>query len=138
MGDRLSIGHARRETSVRGSRRTDARYHSWRWRKLSARVLKRDGYRCRIVPGCEVRATVADHVDPVYPGMPDAEFFDASRLRAACGPHNLWRGLAARAEAREGGRFFKGSETARLRRDSLSPRTSVMTRDYTKGPSGAR
>ena len=127
----LAYGQRPVPTKGRAGRRTDDRYHTARWRKLSAHVLKRDGYRCRIVVGCDVRATVADHVDPVYAGMPDAAFYDEARLRAGCGPHNLWRGLVARQEAREGRSLGQG-QSARLRRDHLSPRTSVVTGDYTR------
>lgn len=73
---------------------TDRRYRWARWRTVRLRVLERDGHRCRIVLGCREPGTVADHIHPVYPGMPDAEFFDLLNLRAACQGHNIARGFA--------------------------------------------
>ena len=74
----------------------DKRYGLARWRKVRLRVLVRDGYRCRIAPDCLEPATVADHIEPVHPGMADSLFFDPRNLRAACRPHNLDRGKVAR------------------------------------------
>jgi hypothetical protein len=74
----------------------DKRYGTARWRKVRLRVLMRDAYRCRIAPGCPERATVADHIEPVYAGMPDSLFFDPRNLRAGCRQHNIARGVAAR------------------------------------------
>lgn len=35
------------------------------WARISALVLKRDGYECQLrLPGCTGRATTADHVTP--------------------------------------------------------------------------
>jgi hypothetical protein len=73
----------------------DRRYGLARWTKVRLRVLVRDAWRCRIVPGCTRPATVADHIEPVYPGMPDSLFFDPRNLRAACRDHNIARGFAA-------------------------------------------
>jgi hypothetical protein len=80
-------------------RSTDRRYRTQRWRRLREAVLRRDGYACRVVAGCQARATVADHVSPVYPGMPDDEFFDPRNLRASCRRHNLARGFAAQLDS---------------------------------------
>ena len=74
--------------------RDDRRYKTQRWRQGRLRVLNRDLWICRVVAGCPVRATVADHVLPVYPGMPDALFFGMGNLRAACHGHNKARGFA--------------------------------------------
>ena len=89
------------------------RYGTYRWKQLRLQVLRRDHYVCRVVPGCVRRATVADHVNPVYPGMSDAEFHDPANLRAACGPHNLWRGLDQREAERQGGgtRMLRGQSS---------------------------
>jgi hypothetical protein len=65
-----------------------------RWKRTRLRVLNRDLWICRVVPGCPVRATVADHVVPVYQGMPDFLFFGLGNLRAACQGHNKARGFA--------------------------------------------
>ena len=74
---------------------SDRRYKSPRWRRVRLRVLARDAYRCRIVPGCDAHANVADHIQPVYPGMPDSLFFDPRNLRAGCRRHNVARGFAS-------------------------------------------
>jgi 5-methylcytosine-specific restriction endonuclease McrA len=87
----------------------DRRYGLKRWQKLRLRILNRDNWVCRIVVGCTTRATIADHIIPVYPGMPDREFFDPNNLRAACRDHNLARAAAAK----------------------LEPAASVETKDYT-------
>lgn len=92
---------------------TDKRYGTMRWRRLAKAVLNRDMHRCRIVPGCPVTATVADHIQPVFVGMPDALFYDPRNLRASCKRHNLRRGVAAR--------FVRETEG----RDTV-------TRDYTR------
>lgn len=76
----------------------DKRYGSRRWRDTAKAVLARDLYVCRIAPGCSNRATVADHVLEVYPGMPDHLFFGMENLRAGCKDHNILRGKAARLE----------------------------------------
>jgi hypothetical protein len=82
-------------------RRTeDRRYGNRRWKRVRLRVLARDGYRCQVEDGCPMRATVADHVDPVGPHTTDAEFYDEVGLRAACMMHNVWRARLERA--REG------------------------------------
>jgi 5-methylcytosine-specific restriction endonuclease McrA len=81
----------------------DKRYGTARWRKLRLRVLQRDAYRCRIVPDCPHPATVADHIEPVHAGMPDALFFDPRNLRAACRGHNIDRGKVARFLRETGG-----------------------------------
>lgn len=49
------------------------------WPATRRRILKRDGYRCRIrLPGCKGRATDVDHIDDPTDHRP-------SNLRAACG-----------------------------------------------------
>jgi 5-methylcytosine-specific restriction endonuclease McrA len=69
---------------------TDPRYGSPRWKRLRKAILARDLWRCWAL-NCPVSANVADHIRPTYPGMPDAEFFDPSNLRASCRIHNLAR-----------------------------------------------
>jgi 5-methylcytosine-specific restriction endonuclease McrA len=75
----------------------DRRYGSRRWKATRLRVLHRDLWRC-FVPGCPESASVADHIIPVYPEMPNSLFFDELNLRASCKPHNTARGVAARLE----------------------------------------
>jgi hypothetical protein len=48
-----------------------------------------------IVEGCTTRASVADHILPTYPGMPDTLFFGEGNLRGGCKTHNVARGMAA-------------------------------------------
>ena len=70
----------------------DKRYNSRRWRERTRpRVLRRDLWRCQIVEGCRELGDHVDHINPVYPGMTDAEFYDINNLRAACRLHNLAR-----------------------------------------------
>jgi hypothetical protein len=52
------------------------------------------------VRDCYRPGDVADHIRPVYPGMPDSEFYDWSNLRPSCRRHNLFKGHAE-ALARE-------------------------------------
>ena len=40
---------------------SDPFYRTAQWRKLRVAVLQRDGYRC-VVPACEHRAVVVDHI----------------------------------------------------------------------------
>jgi 5-methylcytosine-specific restriction endonuclease McrA len=61
-------------------------------------VLQRDLYVCRVVEGCAEAATVADHIVPVYPGMPDSLFYSPQNLRAACRRHNIARGFAVQLD----------------------------------------
>jgi len=79
--------------TLRGPR--DRRYGLAQWQNVRRRVLDRDLWRCRVVAGCPTRASVADHIIPAFPGMPDALFFGMANLRAACRRHNLARGFAA-------------------------------------------
>jgi len=80
------------------TRTSDPRYSARRWSKVAKRILRRDGWVCRIVADCPTPATVADHIIPVFPGMPDSLFFGEDNLRAGCRDHNLARGHAARLE----------------------------------------
>jgi 5-methylcytosine-specific restriction endonuclease McrA len=75
----------------------DKRYGTRRWKATRLRVLHRDRWAC-FVPGCGVSASVADHIEPVYPGMPNASFFNEANLRASCRHHNLRRGQVAQFE----------------------------------------
>ena len=83
---------------------TDRRYGLGRWRRLRPRILSRDGYRCRVVPGCGRTANVVDHIEPVTPQMPDSLFFDERNLRASCARHNQARGWKTYAERELRGR----------------------------------
>jgi len=64
-----------------------------------------------VVPGCPKPAQVADHVYPVYAGMPDREFYDERWLRGACYYHNTLRGQQEKAQRELGEvtRSFKGA-----------------------------
>ena len=75
--------------------RTDKRYGTKHWRETAKLVLVRDLYQCYVTT-CEEHGAMADHINPVYPGMPDSEFFDMGNLRASCKRHNWARGVAAR------------------------------------------
>lgn len=68
-----------------------------RWRRVRAAVLARDGYVCRMVEGCEVRASTVDHVVPLVLG---GAMFDPGNLRAACAAHNSSAGAALAGAAR--------------------------------------
>lgn len=76
----------------------DRRYGTRKWRRLAERILVRDRRICRIAPGCPDTATVADHIIPASPSMPDSLFFSERNLRAGCRRHNIARGVAARLE----------------------------------------
>lgn len=115
---------------VAAPRATDRRYHGARWRKLREQILRRDGYRCRIVAGCDLRANVADHVTPVYPGMSDAEFFDPANLRAGCWPHNRARAFEAVARRRVG--LARVGVTPMPRGVRQASTSRVVTGDYTR------
>lgn len=70
----------------------DKRYNSRRWRERTRPlVLRRDLWRCQVVEGCQGFGNNVGHINPVHPGMTDAEFFDINNLRAACRMHNLAR-----------------------------------------------
>jgi len=108
---------ATREISL-PRKREDARYHTNRWKKLAKAILRRDNGVCQVVPGCQTRATIADHIVEVYPGMPDSEFFAPTNLRAACRYHNYARGVVARHD--------------REIRSIKDRPTAVVTKDYTR------
>jgi 5-methylcytosine-specific restriction endonuclease McrA len=75
---------------------TDRRYKTRRWLTVRLQVLNRDLWRCQLAPGCPWPATVADHIEPVTPTMPDWQFYSPSNLQAACRDHNLAKGTADR------------------------------------------
>lgn len=76
---------------------TDKRYGSRRWKRVRLDVLRRDRHSC-FVRSCGAWADACDHIVPVYPGMPDVQFYSADNLRASCRQHNLARGVAARLQ----------------------------------------
>lgn len=75
---------------------SDRRYQTRRWQTVRLRVLRRDLFICRIVEGCTEKATVADHIVPASPAMPDSLFFSEANLRGGCRDHNLARGFASK------------------------------------------
>jgi hypothetical protein len=79
------------------SRSTDPRYHSSRWRR-TAQLVTRHGLASCWATDCYRTANVAGHIRPVYPGMPDAEFYDRSNLRPSCRRHNLLKGFSEALE----------------------------------------
>lgn len=93
----------------RQPRRTDRRYGSKRWLRVSDLVLGRhrrpDRSASPITAACWWPDTawhlaqVADHIEPVYPGMSDADFYGLHNLRPACQAHNKAAGFIA-AQAR--------------------------------------
>lgn len=74
----------------------DKRYGTRRWKRVRPRVLHRDLWAW--AGDCPVSASVADHIIPVFPEMPNGLFFDEMNLRASCRRHNTARGVAARLE----------------------------------------
>ena len=69
--------------STRKGRLRAAGVSGWEYSRQIKRVLERDGYRCYLRgPDCIGRATVADHVVPLYKGGAA----DESNMRAACVP----------------------------------------------------
>ena len=77
------------------------------WRRVRARVLYRDGYRCRMVEGCDAHADTVDHVTPLALG---GAMYDPANLRAACAAHNYGAGaaLSGVASSRDLGRPSRG------------------------------
>lgn len=67
------------------------RVNTRQWRRVRAVVLARDGWVCRMVEGCETRATTVDHVVPLVKG---GAMYEPSNLRAACAAHNSSAGAA--------------------------------------------
>jgi 5-methylcytosine-specific restriction endonuclease McrA len=57
-------------------------YRSQTWKVVRRAVLARDAYQCRIgLPGCQGRATQADHIVSLEVGGAP---FDMGNLQAAC------------------------------------------------------
>jgi hypothetical protein len=126
--------------------KTDPRYGSSKWRRVRLIVLDRDRH-CYVI-SCPERANIADHINPVYQGMPDREFYALTNLRASCKRHNTARGVAARLQREiEGGvapepsrysfgkaAFLRrvGANDAPLANLSPSKRTTVVTADYSR------
>jgi hypothetical protein len=104
----------------------DKRYGTRRWKKVRLGVLHRDLWAC-FVPGCGVSASVADHIIPVYPGMPDGLFFDATNLRASCRRHNTGRGVAARLERELEGMADESTHDRTSRRRDVPTSFSAVT-----------
>jgi hypothetical protein len=62
---------------------------------------------------------VADHIRPVYLGMPNTVFYDRSNLRPSCRRHNLFKGHAENAACDEHD-HAPGLPDADLRNDVLA------------------
>lgn len=69
------------QTPWRGSK-SEAR--GWEWRRIRARVLKRDGHRCT-EPGCP---RVATQVDAIVPSARGGSHVDVDNLRSLCDDHH--------------------------------------------------
>src|SRR5688500_16729080 len=80
----------------------DPRSKTARWKKQRLVVFARDMHRCWVVD-CPNPGNVCDHIDPVYRGMPDSEFYGLHNLRGSCKRHNTARGVAARLERETAG-----------------------------------
>lgn len=76
---------------------TDRRYRSARWRRLRDAVLGVVGGKptalCFWPDSPPHLAQVAHHTRPVYPGMPDLEFYDRGRIVPSCQHHNKAEGF---------------------------------------------
>lgn len=72
----------------------DAPLSRRRFRRVAAFVLARDGHRCRMVDGCDVRATTVDHVVALVDDPARRYAYDPAYLRAACVHHNSSAGAA--------------------------------------------
>lgn len=81
------------------------------WRKIRARVLKRDGHVCQY---CGVEeATTVDHIIPRKAGGTDQD----DNLVAACRRCNLGKG----------GRFFVSAPTPMTPRDVFTPKNDSVS-----------
>ena len=70
----------------------DKRYNSRRWRERTRpRVCVGTCGAARSWRGVRSWGTTSTHINPVYPGMPDHEYYGVDNLRAACRLHNLSR-----------------------------------------------
>jgi 5-methylcytosine-specific restriction endonuclease McrA len=70
--------------------RTSVRGYDSEWRRLSARILERDGHRCQLrLPGCTTLATTVDHTTPLSRG---GARLDTRNLVAACRVCNSRKG----------------------------------------------
>jgi 5-methylcytosine-specific restriction endonuclease McrA len=95
-GDRRPSESTRKLQPQPSGRGKDRRYHHRRWSEIAKAILRRDMYVCRITEGCTERATVADHIIPSSPTMPDSLFFSPANLRAGCRACNLDRAAVQR------------------------------------------
>jgi 5-methylcytosine-specific restriction endonuclease McrA len=90
----------------------DARYSSYKWRKLRAWVRARDLGICKVdLPGCTKIATQVDHVrEPGPPGRGnDHLFWDPANLRASCRHCNISKRNRHRAELARRAEFQRPS-----------------------------
>jgi hypothetical protein len=89
---------------------SDPHYKSQNWKKLRARRLAMDGYRC-IVPGCGQRATTVDHIKRRRDSGADT----LENTRSLCDEHDRSIKEMSDGRRRNGGKLIvKGaSRTAR-------------------------
>ena len=82
----------------RGEMTIDPRYHTQRWQKLRAMVIRRDGGRC-VINGCQVDTTERHrlHVDHIIEVRDGGAFWDETNLQTLCQPHHRAKTLDARA-----------------------------------------
>jgi len=108
---------------------TDKRYRGTRWRKtVRPLILARDKEQCFVL-GCPRRGNVVDHINPVYPGMPDREFYDERNLRASCHKHNTTRGMVANYE-----REIRDGVAIHVHNPLVNRRRSLTARVYNNSP----
>jgi hypothetical protein len=101
------------------TRTEDRRYHGSKWRRL-AKIVVADAWKCW---ACPARATCADHINPVFPGMPDSDFYARRKLRGSCRRHNLQKGHAE-ALKRD---LEQSQRTSRVISTDLQPEASMTT-----------
>jgi hypothetical protein len=114
---RWDSGQVQHEHNVRS-----AFYRTPAWRAVRSFVLKRDGYLCQLrLPGCQVRATIADHIawregsaeamarrTSVPPALP--AITSGTRRRAAALGDRGVEGLTVRGRESGGGEVRDGTE----------------------------
>jgi 5-methylcytosine-specific restriction enzyme A len=92
------VGSATRHRIMRSDKQIRKIYSSSTWRRVSKRVLERDGYQCQIGGDkCLGKATQADHVVPL---SLDGLAYEMTNLRAVCQPcHSARRKSVSNAPA---------------------------------------
>jgi 5-methylcytosine-specific restriction protein A len=98
----VTRGYCEQHTTPRTPRGTHAgrQGSTYAWRKIRARILRRDGHRCTFALNdgtrCGATATEVDHIIELADGGTD----HPSNLRAACHPHHAAKTTAERHRRR--------------------------------------